>query len=161
MAKEKSELAPIEKETNIILAKAKSIIVNNDGSAQGAVTFLKGIKELKSKVDEFFAPQVRSAHQTWKLLTDKKKEILAPILDAERIVKGKKTDYDLEQRRIADEARRKAEEDARKEEEAERKKLEQKLARVKTEAKKEEIREEIDELYIPPKQIAEPVKAKG
>jgi hypothetical protein len=88
------------------------LVIVDQGSYDLATEVLKDIKARKKKVEEVLDPQCKAAHAAWKTATEKKKEFLKPLEDAEKALKGKVSDYLLEVERKQKEAQRRADEEA-------------------------------------------------
>lgn len=162
MQKEQTtSLAPIERKGKTALATASAIQISNSDDVERVVDMIKSIKDMSRQVDDFFAPQIESAHKTHKILCEKKKEIQQPLKDAESILKKKKTEWDLEQTRMIEEARAAAAAEAEKEEQKRRAALEKKLAKAKTEGQKELIQEEMENIHVHVEQIEDTTKVDG
>jgi hypothetical protein len=96
----------------------RAVITDNDSYVKAA-GFLKNIKALTSQIKDTFEPFIKAAHAAHKAGLDAQKKHLNPLVDAERILKGKMGAYTAvleakrkdEEDRLQDEAENKAEED--------------------------------------------------
>lgn len=84
---------------------ATSITVSNQNEYESATIAMKQIKEGAGKITDFFKPLKEAAHAAHKAITSKEAEVLAPLKEADLIIRAKMSDYLTEQERI-----RKAEE---------------------------------------------------
>lgn len=95
------------------------LVVHDQDSAQQATDFVKGIKEYKKAVNDYWGPICEANHKSWKMSTGRRKEFLDPADQAEKAIKKKIGDYMLEEKRKAqeeeDRRRREAEAQAEKE----------------------------------------------
>ena len=106
----------MSKEVTAIEARANSVTVANDVDYQKAAGWLENIKSQQKKVKEFFEPMRKAAKETYDSVLGRKKEMLDPLDNAERIIKNKMAAYHDEQERIRqekeEELRRLAQEEA-------------------------------------------------
>jgi hypothetical protein len=86
--------------------EAKAIRVTA-GTYQMAASKLLDLAAMRKKIEEHHAPLKQKAHEAHKAICNAEKSLLDPIVEAERILKNGIGAYDLEQRRIAEEAERK------------------------------------------------------
>lgn len=93
-----------EKSCNPLLEQAKSFEITDDQGLELARDHIKGLKELKKDIEEYFNPDIDRAHQLHKSLLAKKNSFVTPLIEAERVYKGEKItmylDYKEEQARI-------------------------------------------------------------
>lgn len=89
--------------------KAESLVIQSDADYATAGEFGKMLKKKASQVTTFFKPMKDSAYQAHKAVCDREKAMLAPLRNAEKIVKQAMSAYVEEQER----KRREAEEAAR------------------------------------------------
>lgn len=128
-----------EMETGLALRDiANQMVIHNQPEYNAAAEFLVAIKTKMKEVEAAMEPQCKSAYQAWQTALDQKKKYLAPYIDAEKVVKETIGAYQLEQKRLADEAEAKAMAAAAKQEEKERKKL-----------IKEGREDELDAVFVP------------
>lgn len=99
--------------------QAEALAVTTDEEYQQAAEFGKAIKQKAAVVTEFFKPMKDSAYQAHKAICDREKTMLAPLKNAEAIVKKTMGVYVTEQER----KRREQEEALRRAAEAERERL--------------------------------------
>lgn len=98
-----TEIETVEKIKNDVLpvvAQASSIAVNSPAAYADAATFLKSVKAAQKKVADFFGPMKAKAHAAWKEITGTETNTLAPLTEAEALVKRKMLAYSEEQERI-------------------------------------------------------------
>ena len=89
--------------------KAESLVVESDKQYAEAGVFGRMLKEKMAEVTEFFAPMKKKAHEALKQICDREKKTLAPLKNAEEILKKAMGEYALKKEK----ARREAEETAR------------------------------------------------
>lgn len=99
--------------------RAESMLIQNDEDYAAAGEFGIMLKKKAAEVTAFFKPMKDSAYQAHKAVCDREKTMLAPLKNAESIVKRSMSAYHAEQER----KRREAEEAARRAAEAERERL--------------------------------------
>ena len=68
-------------------ARAAALVVTSDEEYGLAAEFGKAIKNQAATVTEFFKPMKESAHQAHKAICDREKTMLAPLKNAENIIK--------------------------------------------------------------------------
>ena len=100
--------------------RARSIVIQSEIGYSEAATCLQGIKALRNEAGEVFDPIVQAAHYAHKEAIAAKKGVEAPLIEAERILKGGMARYTDEQERIRREEQRRIEAIARKAAEEER-----------------------------------------
>ena len=136
-----------------IYSKAQDLkVITNDDYVYAAET-LKNIKEVKVKIEAYFAPIKKSAYDTWKGITAKENEALKYILEADALVRNEVKKYLTEQERVRREEQKRLEaeaaEKARKEQELLLKQAEKAEIKGKTE-KAEELFAEAVNIYAEP-----------
>ena len=153
-----NELAAVEREIASVTSVAEGMVIRNTDDAIVAVDFLRNVNAAKKKVEEFFAPQLGSAYATWQTILAQKKQYISPLEAAEKLVKGKKTEFDLEQLRIVECERQRAEEKARLEEEKLAAKIQKKIDRTDDEEKLAILQERLETISVPRDMVESPVK---
>lgn len=103
------------RQVSLIEQKAESVVVNNDVDFAYAGELTKQVKQMQSKVTDYWEPMRKSTYEAYKSVTDHKKEMLDPLTAAEKILKKKMGAYTLEKER----ERREREEELRRQAEAE------------------------------------------
>lgn len=96
-------------EVSNIETEAERIVVKNDDEYSEAAEFGRLLKQKMSEVSEFFAPMKKSAHDAHKQICDREKQMLAPLKQAEMILKDSMGAYVLkkeQERKAAEEAAR-------------------------------------------------------
>ena len=96
--------------------QAESLVIQSDADYATAGEFGRMLKEKASQITTFFKPMKDSAYQAHKAICSREKAMLAPLRNADKIIKQAMNAYDDEQKR----KRREAEEAARRAAEAER-----------------------------------------
>lgn len=152
------ELAAVEKEVASVTSVSRGMVVKTTEDAIVAVDFLKNVSAAKKKVEDFFAPQLGSAYATWQTILAQKKIYIAPLEAAEKLVKGKKTAFDLEQTRIAEEKQREADEKARIAEDKLRAKIQKKIDETDDEEKAAVLQEQLETVHVQRAVVEAPVK---
>ena len=153
-----NELAAVEREVASVTSVAEGMVIRNTDDAIVAVDFLRNVNAAKKKVEEFFAPQLGSAYATWQTILAQKKQYISPLEAAEKLVKGKKTEFDLEQLRIVECEGQRAEEKARLEEEKLAVKIQKKIDRTDDEEKLAILQERLETISVPRDMVESPVK---
>lgn len=102
VAAETIKVEAIERRNEVV-----SLVVSNAEGYKSAAAMLIDIQTKRKAREAWFAPKKAAAYQTHKLLCDAEKEAIAPLLEAERILGGKMTQYER------DEARARAAEEER------------------------------------------------
>lgn len=92
--------------------ESEEIRVSDEESYKAAAEFLKEIKSREKAVTSFFKPLKDAAHKTHKTITEMEKKTLAPLKEAEGLVKEKVTSYLDEKEKAYREAERLARERA-------------------------------------------------
>lgn len=103
----KQEIEILKDETNHCTAVTKDIIVHNQVTYEKASEFLKGIKTLQKKIEEFFKPICESAYKNWKATVEARDKQLEPTKQAEENLKIKIGQYvkKVEKERMEEQAR--------------------------------------------------------
>ena len=141
-----------------IYVNVKDLKVLNQENYLAAGETLKGIKEVKKRIEDYFAPIKKSAYDTWKGITAKEADALKLINEADLIVRNEARKYLTEQERIrkAEQARLEAEAQDRAWKEQEKLLKEAGRAEIKGNTEKaEQLFEKAENVY------AEPVFAQG
>ena len=161
----KNEVAVIEKDTKDIVAQANEIVITNQKQYEGANVFLRADKMLQKRIHEAFDTIVDSAYRTWKESGNKRKSYLEPVMEAEKVVKGKIIVYTDEMEEKRREEQRRLELKAKAEEDRKRKELEErakKWAAKGKEEKAEELQEQAEDVHVEAPVIAPAIeKAKN
>lgn len=128
---------------------ANGIQIKDQISYEHAADFLTEVKTKMKEVEAAMDPQCKAAYDSWQTALTQKKRYLAPFLEAETIVKKGMGAYQLEQRRMAEEAERRAREEAAKQEEKERQALLKKAAKCKNEDRAAELEAQAGMVFVP------------
>lgn len=108
------EIAKVEAAGGEILDEARALRITTDEEYEAAGKFLvEVVKPGLARVDEVFDPNIRRWHEGHKAALEEKRGHAAPLLEAERIVKGGITGWRQEVARRQELERRKAEREAR------------------------------------------------
>lgn len=107
------------KEVSLIEKNAESLVIETDDDFKGASDLTRSVKTMQKKVEEYWEPMRLSTKKAYDDVLAHKKEMLDPLKSAEKILKGKITDYTVKQQEI----QRKREEERKRlaQEEADRK----------------------------------------
>ena len=79
--------------------QAQGILIRTDDDYKAAAEFGRMLKQKSSQVTEFFAPMKKAAHEAHKHICDREKAMLAPIANAEKLLKRTMGEYQMEQQR--------------------------------------------------------------
>lgn len=132
----------------VLYQHAKEVTIVDQPSYDFAATFLTEIKTRMKAVEEAMDPQCKAAHAAWQTALSQKKQYLTPYQNAEAEVKAKMSTFQLEQRRMQEEANRRAAEEAERLAEKERQALLKKAGRTKNEDKAEELRQQAEMVFV-------------
>lgn len=145
------ETNEVETKALTIVDQAKAVVVKDAESYTAAGLMWKTIKDMMKEIEDTFNPIIDQAHKAHKKALEQKAKYYSPLDQASRNVKKLMSDYDEEQRRIAEAEARRLQEIARKAEE-ERRLQEAILAEEAGE--KEEAAAILEEpVYVPPVQV--------
>lgn len=97
------ELA-LSKSVSVIELEAEAIVVASEEDFASAGEFGRMLKRKSAEVTEFFAPLKKAAHDAHKQVCDREKQMLSPLLNAEKIVKKTMGAWQEEQERKCREA---------------------------------------------------------
>ncbi len=106
----------LAKEVSDIELRAEAVTITNEEEYAAAAEFGVMLKTKSSQVTEFFKPLKDQAYKAHKVVCDREKAVLAPLKNAEKILKRTMGEYAQEQER----KRREEEEAMRRAAEAER-----------------------------------------
>lgn len=98
---------------------AKSLTIVNDEDNRKAADFLKEIKKRGKAIQDYWKGPKQTAQAAHKAICDREKAMLAPLAEAEKIVKGSMVKYQA----AVEKARREAEEEAKRKQQEERERL--------------------------------------
>ena len=118
MEKKKDALARQSTDIKAQAEKFKAITTNEQQSA--AIAFVKVIKAMTKEINDWCDPNIKKWYEGHKDAVAQKKQLQAPLLEAERIIKGGVARYRTEQQKAAAEARAAQEKAAREAAEAQR-----------------------------------------
>lgn len=104
----------IGKEASLIERRAMAIEVSSELGYEVACDYTKQVKSMQKKIKEYWEPLRVSAKKAYDEVVAKKKQMLTPVENAEKILKRKMGEYVMEQERKA----REQEEQRRKEAQA-------------------------------------------
>lgn len=108
----------LDNEASLVEQQALSVVIHNEDDYKAACEVTKTVKAMQKKVTDYWEPMRVSTKDAYDSVLAHKKEMLAPLESAEKILKGKISDYVIEQERkqreAEAEARRLAQEAAEK-----------------------------------------------
>lgn len=84
--------------------EARGLLIADDASYSSAGGFLTKLKTMKERVHTIFDPIVKAAYAAHKAATGRRSELLAPIEEADKIVRSELGRYKAEKDRLAAEA---------------------------------------------------------
>lgn len=90
--------------------QAKAVRITDSVSYSQAAELLKGIVAVRKEITEHHAPLKLKAHEAHKAICDAEKKLLEPIATAEQTIKAAIGGYDMQQRRLQEQAEREARE---------------------------------------------------
>lgn len=110
-----NEQEQITTEVQTVTETAKGMQVASPEQYQGAADYLKAVKAAQKKVADHFGPMKEAAHKAWKTITAQESATLAPLTEAEGVLKRNILAYQQAQEAIrqAEQRRLQAEADAR------------------------------------------------
>jgi len=138
--------------SNQAVVKAKSMVITDNQTNQEATDFLKTLKKFQTEIRSELRPGIEKAHETHKHLVDQEKRLLAPLQEAERVLKRSISDFLVRMERERQEQQRKEREKAEAAERKRKEELEMQAqaheAKGNTE-KAEERRQQAEEVFVP------------
>lgn len=96
-----------------IITWAKGLVFTSPKDLETGADGIRRIKERRKLIQDHHRPIIDAAHKAHKVAVAKEKELLAPLDEAERIIRDGMDAYTTEQRRKEEEQRRQLEEQAR------------------------------------------------
>lgn len=103
-------------EVTAVEKKALDLVIATDKDYEDAGAFVKQVKATAKRVEEYWEPMRKTTYEAYKNVTDHKSQMLEPLKNAEKTIKGKISAYheEVERRRQEEEeaARRAAQEEA-------------------------------------------------
>ena len=90
------DAAQVEQKALTELERARALVITTDEAYQEAGSFLRGLKALQKEIDETFDGAIKAAHLAHKAVVAAKAKHTEPIVEAERICKGKVAQYQIE-----------------------------------------------------------------
>ena len=97
----------LKKDANNAVVEAKSMSVINNHTNEQATNFIKALKNLQKEIKSELRPAIEKAHELHRHLTSQEKRLLAPLQDAEQLVKSKVSKFLFDQEKIRKEAQQK------------------------------------------------------
>ena len=107
----------VQKRIDDVIARMDQIKITSQEELQEAATWLSRNKETQKLVKDFYEPERKATYDAYKTVTDSIKDFTDILIKAEKTVKKKMADYQMEQERIRrdEEAKRLAAEEAARE----------------------------------------------
>ena len=106
----------LKDEVTAVERKAFDLVIDNDQDYADAGAFVKQVKATAKKVEEYWEPMRKMTYDAYKEVTEHKSQMLDPLKNAEKMIKGKISAYheEVERKRREEEeaARRAAQEEA-------------------------------------------------
>lgn len=140
----------IENRTLTVPQQAKLLTINNAEDYQAAGELLITIKSLRKEIDETFDPIISKAHAAHKEAVSKKKQVDAPLVEAEGILKPRIAAY------LNEQEKKRREEEHRSRLEAARRAEEERLAEA-IKAEEAGAKEEVEQILNQPTYLPPPV----
>lgn len=100
----RQKVSRLEKNALAKVGEAREIEVTDVPSYKLAAEFAKTCKEFEDSIHLLYDEHVANAHKTHKSLTDARAKLIKPFVEARQIVEREMSVYDLEQRRLANDA---------------------------------------------------------
>ena len=91
--------AELSKSVTEIEFQAESIVISTEEDYQRAGEFGRLLKKKSAEVTAFFAPMKKAAHDAHKQVCDREKEMLTPLVNAEKVIKKTMGAWAMEQER--------------------------------------------------------------
>lgn len=91
--------AELSKAVTEIEFQAESIVIATEDDYRSAGEFGRLLKKKSAEVSEFFAPMKKAAHDAHKQVCDREKQMLTPLVNAEKIIKKAMSTWATEQER--------------------------------------------------------------
>ena len=91
--------AELSKAVTEIEFQAESIIIQTEEDYRNAGEFGRLLKKKSAEVTAFFAPMKKAAHDAHKQVCDREKEMLTPLVNAEKVIKKTMGTWAMEQER--------------------------------------------------------------
>ena len=111
------ETTELQTSGNDMATQARSIVVSNVDEHREALHFVQDVVALKRSINERFDPVKKAAHSAHKAVCAMERELTDPLDAARSLVTRKVADYEVAERRRAEEEARARAEEARKAEE--------------------------------------------
>ncbi len=96
LAKPKEEIR-LDREVSLIEKKASAVVVASDADFIFAAELTKQVKQMQAQVTEYWEPMRKSTYDAYTSVNKHKKQMLAPLASAEKILKKKMGDYTVAQ----------------------------------------------------------------
>ena len=95
-----------------LLAVAEALVVDSSESEREAWAVVNAIGALQKAIEADFSPAQKATHGAWKAVVAQKKGHLDALVEPDRVVRAKLSEWEAEKRRRHEEAQRKAREEA-------------------------------------------------
>lgn len=133
--------------------RVNAVVVSDTGSYELAGAMVIDLDRLAKKINAYWEEPIKKAHEAHRALTAKRGEMLKPVEDRKKVLRGKISAYLTEQERIRRAEQTRLDEERRKKEQAERERLEKAAAKAEEKGRDERaeaLREKAADVYIPP-----------
>ena len=97
---EENQLVEIKNESSSIVETANKMTITSQQDLEQAAGFLKAVKDTQKKIKEYWKEPIKSAYDAHKALKAKENEMLEPLLNSEKIIKQKTSEYVIEMERL-------------------------------------------------------------
>lgn len=158
---EKDKLVPVKQEIMDVVSAAEALIIRSAEDLPLVADFLQKVAQAKRKIADVFGPQKKATHLAWQSVIAQEKKFLGPLESAEAMVKHKKTDFDIEQKKTIDRMREEAERKAAAKEEQIRARLLKKMEAERDLEKVAVLQEKIEEVHVDRQSVPEMIKVEG
>lgn len=157
---ENNQLVVIKNEANSLILRVQKMEVVSQETLETAADLLRNVTMVKKKVEVLFDPQIEASYRAWQIALKQKKDYVGPLIEAEKLIKSKTSDYIVEQNRILEDKRLKAEEEARKKEEKLKAKIMKKIEKTDDSETKAILEEQMENVVVQPETAYMPTTVK-
>lgn len=143
----------LEQEIMTADERVGAVVVSDPASYEMAGAMVIDLDRLAKKITAYWEEPIKKAHEAHRALTAKRGEMLKPVEDRKKVLRGKISAYLTEQERIRRAEQTRLDEERLKKEQAERERLEKAAAKAEEKGRDERaeaLREKAADVYIPP-----------
>jgi len=143
----------LKQEIEVVDQQVNSLVVQDQESYLMAGNLVMGLNDLRDKIVEYWKSPKKKAFDAHKEIVKKESDMLKPVDDKLRTLKGKLNFYLTEQKRKEREEQEKLNRERREREEKERQKFLEQAAKAEAKGKiekAEELLEKAEDVYVPP-----------